>query len=118
MHICVRQENKPRGSAEKLSKDMFQRKTIPCFSFLWLFSIGAFCSFAQTSGPTSATSPRHSFGPVTDYNVALPTSGEVLRFRRGERYNIANPSLSELGENSEPTVLELPETHFARDPAL
>jgi hypothetical protein len=46
----------------------------------------------------------------------LPNSSDVLRFRRGERYNIADPSLPELGDSSEPILMDLPLTHFKRDP--
>jgi len=45
----------------------------------------------------------------------LPNSSDVLRFRRGERYNIPNPSLPELGENSETAIWDL-ETHFQKNP--
>ena len=61
-----------------------------------------------------ATPPQYSSGPITDYNSALPNSSDVLRFRRGERYNIPNPSLPEIGENSE-TLWDLPETHFQKN---
>jgi len=53
---------------------------------------------------------------VTDYSAALPNSSDVVRFRRSERYNIPNPSLPELGENSETAIWDLPETHFQKNP--
>jgi hypothetical protein len=48
--------------------------------------------------------------------VALPNPGDVLQFRRGERYNIPNPALPELGEDSEVALWDLPVTHFKKDP--
>src|SRR6266850_1999355 len=70
----------------------------------------------QAASATPATPPQYSSGPVTDYNAALSNSSDVLRFRRGERYNIPNPSLPELGENSETAIWDLPETHFQKNP--
>jgi hypothetical protein len=83
------------------------RKAIITLSLL-VFALGA---WAQTSLP-----PQYSSGPVTDYNAALPNSSDVLQFRRSEQYNIPNPSVPELGENSEPTLVDLPPTHFQRNP--
>jgi len=82
---------------------------------LVLISVSAFGSFRQTSVATIATPPQYSPGPITDYNAALPNSADVLRFRRGERYNIPNPSVPELGENSQ-TLWDLPESHFQKSP--
>lgn len=75
------------------------------------------CGFlGQTPVATTATPPQYSPGPITGYNVALPNSSDVLRFRRGERYNIPYPFLRELGEDSEPAIWDLPETHFQKSP--
>ena len=71
--------------------------------------------FGQTSVATTATPPQYSPGPITNYSAALPNSSDVLRFRRGERYNIPNPSLPELGENSETAIWDI-ETHFQKNP--
>lgn len=59
--------------------------------------------------------PLYSAGPVTDYQAALPNTSDVLQFRRGERYNVLNSDLSELGEDSE-TLWDLPVTHFKKNP--
>lgn len=69
----------------------------------------------QTPIAATAAPPQNSPGPITDYEDALPTSSDVLRFRRGERYNIPNPSLSPLGEDSEPGIWDLPPSHFGKD---
>jgi hypothetical protein len=71
----------------------------------------------QVSSPSSPSSPpMYNAGPVTDYNLALPNSGDVIQFRRGERYNIADTSVAELGENSEARLWTLPSSHFKKDP--
>ena len=80
---------------------------------LVLLSVPAFGSSGQTSVATIAAPPRYSPGPITDYNAALPDSTDVLRSRRGERYNIPDASLPELGENSQ-TLWDLPESHFQK----
>lgn len=69
---------------------------------------------AQTASTASTATPWYSPGPVTPYGEATKPSNDVLRFRRGERYNLTNSSVPALGENSEPTLLDLPETHFER----
>jgi hypothetical protein len=79
---------------------------------LCLFTCG---SFRQTPVATSASPPLYSTGPITDYDAALPNSSDVLQFRRGERYNIPNPSLPELGEDSEVGIWDLPSSHFRKD---
>jgi hypothetical protein len=58
----------------------------------------------------------YSVGPVTDYNLALPNSGDVIQFRRGERCNIPDTSVAELGEKSEARLWTLPPSHFKKDP--
>jgi hypothetical protein len=98
---------------------MFGKSTI--LIVLSVFTLGA---WAQNTSPTPAKpadkslagTPSYSQGPVTPYSVAAQPSSDVLRFRRGERYNLSNSSVPELGENSEPTLLDLPETHFERAP--
>jgi hypothetical protein len=70
---------------------------------------------SQSSSPPSSP-PMYNAGPVTDYNLALPNSGDVIQFRRGERYNIPDTSVPELGENSEARLWTLPSSHFKKDP--
>jgi hypothetical protein len=48
--------------------------------------------------------------------VALPNSSDVLRFRRGERYNIPDSTLPKLGEDSEVGIVDLPATHSKKNP--
>ena len=96
--------------------NMPQRKAFLCFASLIFFALGAFFTLAQTSAPTSPAAPQYSSGPVTNYDSAVPDFSDVLRFRRGERYNTPNPSLPELGEGSETESWDLPETHFKKDP--
>jgi hypothetical protein len=84
-------------------------------AFLVLFSLCEFGSIAQTS-TSPAAPPQKSFGSVTDYSAALPSSTDVLRFRRGERYNSPNSPLPELGEQSD-TVLAVEDmSSFYHDP--
>jgi len=95
---------------------MSQRKVVPrSLVFSLLLSVCSFGSFAQTSASIQG-SPQYSYGPTTDYKAALPTSSDVLRFRRGERYNIPNPSLPEVGDQSEPKIVDLAPSHFQRNP--
>jgi hypothetical protein len=105
------------GNAERKSQAMpkptMSSRASRVLVLLSLFPCGV---FGQTPVATTATPPQYSPGPITDYNVALPNSSDVLRFRRGERYNILNPSLQELGEDSEPAIWDLPETHFQKSP--
>jgi hypothetical protein len=95
---------------------MSQPKKILGFFFSLLCSIGAFRAFVQASAATPSPSPLHSSGPVTDYNLAVPNPSDVLRFRRGGRFNNPIPATPELGEDSETTLWDLPETHFKKDP--
>ena len=69
---------------------------------------------SQVSSPYSP--PMYGSGPVTDYQLALSNSGDVVQFRRGERYNVPDPSVPELGENSEATIWDSPPSHFKKDP--
>jgi hypothetical protein len=95
---------------------MSQRRALVCFAILIVVAFGALHAFAQTSAPTPLAEPQYSSGPVTDYDSAVPDFTDVLRFRRGERYNSPNPSLPELGEGSDKESWDLPETHFKKDP--
>ena len=96
---------------------MFQPQRLRDFLFFFLLlSSGGFPVFAQSSPSSSSATPLYSVGPVTDYSVALPNLSEVIRFRRGERYNNPVLALPELGEDSEPALWTLPETHFRKDP--
>jgi hypothetical protein len=70
----------------------------------------------RASGQSLQAPPEHSSGPVTDYAAARPDAKDVLRFRRGERYNIPDPNLAELTEDSPPAILDLPLSHSRRDP--
>jgi hypothetical protein len=56
-------------------------------------------TFAQIA-PASDT-PQYSVGLLTDYSVAVPGTNDVLRLRRGQRYNVPDASLAELGEQSD-----------------
>jgi hypothetical protein len=69
----------------------------------------------KSQTPTSSSPPLFSAGPITDYKAALPNTGDVLRFRRGERYNIQDPSLPELGEDSDTGIWNLKPSHFRKD---
>jgi hypothetical protein len=77
----------------------------------------AFLCAAQISTSATQTSPpQYSSGPVTDYSAALPNSSDVLRFRRGERYNVPDPALPELGEESDPILVEEDMESYYHDP--
>ena len=68
--------------------------------------------------PTSSSPPLFSAGPTTDYKAALPNPSDVLRFRRGERYNIPNSDSPEIGENSKDDELgiwNLTPSHYRKD---
>src|SRR6266851_2636333 len=95
----------PSTYVQQKESSMFPRKITTLMIVLSVFALAA---WAQTSppqtqipAPTSASPPQFSPGPVTDYNAALPNSGDVLRFRRGERYNSPNSPLPGLGEDSD-----------------
>jgi hypothetical protein len=60
--------------------------------------------------------PQYSSGPVTDYSVAFPLPTDVLRFRRGERYNTPNSPSPELGEQSDPILVGEDMSSFYQDP--
>jgi hypothetical protein len=80
-----------------------------------MLSLSTFDAFAQAPVTPIATPPQYSPGPITDYSAALLNSGDVLRCRRGERYNIPDPSVPELGEDSDPGIWDLPPSHFRKD---
>jgi len=71
--------------------------------------------YAQTPTPNPAAVPAYIVGPLTEYSAAQPDTTDAMRYRRGERYNIPDPTVPELGETSEPIELQS-ETHFRRDP--
>jgi hypothetical protein len=98
---------------------MSQRKRCPALAFLVLFILCTFglsakTALAQASTPTAP--PIKSFGPVTDYNAALPNSSNVLRFRRGERYDVPDPALPALGEQSDAVGVVEDMSSFYHDP--
>lgn len=77
-------------------------------------------SQTPTSPQTAASSspPLFSAGPITDYKAALPSPGDVLQFRRGERYNIPNSDSPEIGPDSKDIELGLWEatpSHYRKD---
>jgi hypothetical protein len=84
-----------------------------CFVLICVWFSSPQGAVPQTS--SQAAGPVYSSGPITDYAAAQPDTTDVLRFRRGAKYNIDNPALSELGEESMQTVLDLPPTHFAKE---
>lgn len=62
-------------------------------------------SVSELPRELQAPAPQYSFGPPTEYNAARPDSKDVLRFRRGERYNSPDSPLPELGEDSDATLV-------------
>jgi len=105
-----------RGRHAVESHVRLHRNVISPFSaVLILLSLFTCGSFGQTSVATTESSPPlFSAGPTTDYKAALPNPGDVLQFRRGERYNI-DPSVPELGEGSDPGIWNLTPSHFRKD---
>jgi hypothetical protein len=103
-----------KGSADP-SQLIPQRKVSHAAVVLVSLSL-SMIGLGQTPLATTAAPPRYSPGPIIDYRAALPNCGDVLRFRRSERYNIPGPSVQELGENSETAIWDLPETHFQKNP--
>jgi len=78
---------------------------------LLILGNGPLASFSRPQATSVPSSPPVFYlGPTTGYSAALPNANDVLRFRRGERYNIPDPSVPELGEGSEPGILSLPFT--------
>ena len=70
---------------------------------------------AQTPTFNPVAPPVYSVGPLTEYSAAQPDTTDAVRFRRGERYNIPDPTVPQLGETSEAIELQS-ETHFRREP--
>jgi len=75
---------------------MLKRSTRLAVSLFFVPFAPALRALSQASPP-----PVYSYGPVTDYSAALPNASDVLRFRRGLRYNSPDSSGPELGEQSE-----------------
>jgi len=72
-------------------------------------------TFAQISSSDAPSFPLYSSGPLTEYASAQPDTSDAVHVRRGARYDIADPTVPELGETSEPIELQT-ETHFRREP--
>jgi hypothetical protein len=71
-------------------------------------------TFAQTT--TATDTPQYSVGPLTDYSVAVPSPNDVLRLRRGQRYNSPDSPLPELGDQSDDGLVGLSSPHSYLDP--
>jgi hypothetical protein len=71
-------------------------------------------TFAQTTAGSDP--PQYSVGPLTAYSVAVPGTNDVLRLRRGQRYNAPDASLPELGEQSDDGLVGVDSGHYYRDP--
>jgi hypothetical protein len=83
---------------------------------LSVFALCFVCAKAQTSPPSPAIPPLFSPGPLTPYSAATQPSTDVLRFRRGERYNSPNSPLPGLGEESDATLVSEEMGDYYRDP--
>jgi hypothetical protein len=86
--------------------------------FAVVVTLVALSGFSSSQTLASSSLPLFSAGPVTDYKAALPNPRELLRFRRGERYNIPNPNSPEIGENSKDDELGFwfgTPSHFRKD---
>lgn len=95
---------------------LIRRRILGTAGFVSVASL-VLCVMTATAQPPATnekTDPTFNRGPLTPYSVAAQPSTDVLRFRRGERFNIGNSSLSELGEGSEAIVLDLPPSHGAQ----
>jgi hypothetical protein len=84
------------------------RFIIVLFLFICIY-IASQPAYAQTG--TSA--PTKSFGPVTDYDIALTSGSDSNHIRKGARYNI-HGQLPELSENSELDLFDLPPSHTSK----
>ena len=71
-------------------------------------------TFAETTAASEI--PQYSVGPLTDYSVAVPSPGDVLRLRCGQRYNAPDASLPELGEQSDDGLVGGDSGHSYLDP--
>src|SRR5579859_5845061 len=58
----------------------------------------------------STTAPYKSFGPITNYDIALKDSSDAKRLRKSARYNL-NDQAPVLSEKSEQDLFELPRSH-------
>ena len=92
------------------------KKSLFIVTFMFVGLAGLLRSPLRGQVSSKSSPPMYNAGPVTDYNLALPNSGDVIQFRRGERYNIPDTSVAELGENSEARLWTLPSSHFKKDP--
>jgi hypothetical protein len=90
---------------------------LTCCVALLLFAGGLPRLFNSPQTASSSPAPVFSTGPLTDYQAALPNSSDVVQFRRGERYNIPDPTLPELNDESMVEIWDLPESHFKKDAA-
>lgn len=68
-------------------------------------------TFAQTTA--ASDTPQYSVGLLTDYSVAVPGPNAVLRLRRGQRYNVPDSSLPDLGEQSDDGLVGLSSSHWS-----
>src|ERR1700722_16084589 len=71
-------------------------------------------AFAQATA--ASDTPQYSVGPLTDYTVAVPSPNDVLRLRRGQRYNSPDSPLPELGEQSDDGLVGQDSGHSYLDP--
>jgi hypothetical protein len=71
-------------------------------------------AFNQTTAASDI--PQYSVGPLTDHSVAVPGPNDVLRLRRGQRYNTLDSSGPELGEQSDDGEVGLSSPHSYLDP--
>jgi hypothetical protein len=93
---------------------MSRSKIFLCSVVLLFFT--SICSLATLSQTSSSTPPQYSVGPITDYSAAQPDYRDVLRFRRGERYNSPNSPLPELGDQSDSQLFAEDTGNYYRDP--
>jgi hypothetical protein len=93
---------------------LIRRHTILGSLVLLLSCDNGALTFAQTTA--ASDTPQYSVGPLTDYSIAVPGSNDVLRLRRGQRYNTPGSPLPELGEQSDDVLVGYDSGHFYRDP--
>jgi hypothetical protein len=70
-------------------------------------------TYAQTTAASDP--PQYSVGPLTDYSVAVPGPNDVLRLRRGQRYNTPGSPVPELGEQSDDVLVVQDSGHYYLD---
>jgi hypothetical protein len=87
--------------------------------FCILIVLGATSLPASTcvSAQTTVAPSSYSSGPVTEYQKALPDSRDVLRFRRGERYNSPDAVTPEIGEDSQAMSISIRFGDTGTDPS-